>query len=188
MGSDLRGRCERRVSGDERAEKRCRPAQPRSVKRLAQKQSRIDRQKKAAQARAMGSNLRAPGNGASAATSARNNVPDLHSNVASTDWRKKSQASAGKERLHARAACVQTSCGPENVAPTDSTRGKKLKRFTAAVCSWRRRRNSAAARRPPASRPSPSRRLNREARFAIFHKFWTTSPRDRKMRVVSFFC
>ena len=135
----------------------------------------------------MGSDLRVPGNGASAATSARNNVPDLHSNVASTDWRKKSQASAGKERLHARAACVQTSCGPENVAPTDSTRGKKLQRFTAAVCSWRRRRNSAAARRPPASRPSPSRRLNREARFAIFHKFWTTSPRDHKIRVVSFF-
>ena len=101
MRSDLRGRCERRVSGDERAEKRCRPAQPRSVKRLAQKQSGIDRQKNSAHARAMGSDLRGPGNGASAGTSARNNVPDLHSNVASTDWRKKSQASAGKERLHA---------------------------------------------------------------------------------------
>ena len=187
MGSDLRGRCERRVGGDKRAEKRCRPAQPRSVKRLAQKISGISRQKKAAQARAMGSDLRVPGNGASAATRARNNVPDLHSNVASTDWRKKSQASAGKERLHARAACLQTSCGPENVAPTDSTRGKKLQMFTAAVCSWRRRRNSAAARQPPASRPSPSRRLNRGA-VCGFHKFWTTSPRDRKMRVASFFC
>ena len=180
MGSDLRGRCERRVSGDKRAEQRCRPARQRSVKRLAQKQSGIDRQKKAAQARAMGSDLRVPGNGASGATRARNNVPDLHSTVPSTDWRKKSQASAGKERLHARAACLQTSCGPENVAPTDSTRGKKLQMFTAAVCSWRRRRNSAAARQPPASRPSPSRRLNREARFADSTNFRQRHPLTAK--------
>ena len=57
MGSDLRGRCERRVSGDKRAEKRCRPAQQRSVKRLAQKQSGIRREGKAACARGVRADL-----------------------------------------------------------------------------------------------------------------------------------